>query len=86
MYNISTMYLFIFYLMCDKYILICIFSYLKLNISIRDYLIWVKFIESMMNCLPNDDVNYNSLQTFITLYKEGAILTFLDNKTKTDLS
>lgn len=59
-------------------------SYLKLNISIRDYLIWVKFIESMMNQLPNDDLNYNNLRTFITLYYEGAQMTFLDKATKID--
>lgn len=60
------------------------YSYLKLNISIRDYLIWVQFIESMMNQLPKDDINFNSLQAVITFYKEGAIMTFLDKKTKID--
>ncbi|XP_025407976.1 midasin-like [Sipha flava] len=59
-------------------------NYLKLNISIRDYLIWVKFIESMMNQLPSDDINYNNLRTFITLYYEGAQMTFLDKATKID--
>lgn len=59
-------------------------SYLKLNISIRDYLIWVKFIESMMNHLSDIDVYYNNLKAFIIFYKEGAIMTFLGNKTKLD--
>lgn len=35
----------------------------------------------MMNKLPNDDINYNSLRAFITLYIEGANMTFLDKKT-----
>lgn len=60
------------------------FSYLKLNISIRDYLIWVKFIESMMSQLSTDDSYYNSLRAFITFFKEGAMMTFLGNKTRTD--
>lgn len=55
-------------------------SYLTLNITIRDYLIWVKFIESMMSQIPNNDINYNSIQAFFTFYKEGAIMTFLENK------
>lgn len=61
------------------------YSYLKLNISIRDYLIWVKFIETMMNQLQKDNINCNSLQAVATFYKEGAIMIFLDKKTKKDL-
>ncbi|XP_060859886.1 midasin [Metopolophium dirhodum] len=55
-------------------------SYLKLNITIRDYLIWVKFIESMMSQIPSSDISYNSMRAFFTFYKEGAIMTFLDKK------
>lgn len=54
--------------------------YLKLNISIRDYIIWVKFIETMMNQLPEDDNNYNSTGPYITLFKEGALMIFLDKR------
>lgn len=39
-----------------------------------------------MNQIPNDDTNYNSLQAFITFYKEGATMIFLDKKIKTDAS
>jgi len=48
--------------------------------TIRDYLIWVKFIESMMCQIPSNDINYNSMRAFFTFYKEGAIMTFLDKK------
>ncbi|VVC30846.1 ATPase, dynein-related, AAA domain,von Willebrand factor, type A,AAA+ ATPase domain,P-loop [Cinara cedri] len=54
-------------------------NYLKLNISIRDYLIWVKFIEAMMKQFsPTDDKK--KLQALITFYREGAIMVFLDKK------
>lgn len=39
-----------------------------------------------MKQIPNDDTNYNSLQAFITFYKEGATMIFLDKKIKTDAS
>lgn len=79
------MYLIILNVTYSKYCNIYYYySYLKLSISIRDYLIWVKFIESMMNQLQKDDINCNSLQAVATFYKEGAIMTFLDKKTKKD--
>ncbi|KAE9533494.1 hypothetical protein AGLY_009132 [Aphis glycines] len=53
-------------------------GYLKLNITIRDYLIWVKFIETMMDKIPNSDIHYNIV--IFTIYKEGATMTFLDKK------
>lgn len=40
----------------------------------------------MMNHLPKNDINYNSLLAFITFYKEGAIMTFLDKRTKIESS
>jgi len=61
--------------------MICItyfYSYLKLNITIRDYLIWVKFIETMMDKIPNCDIHYDIV--IFTIYKEGATMTFLDKK------
>lgn len=57
-------------------------SYLKLNISIRDYLIWVKFIEEMMKKLSETD--YKKLQALVTFYREGAIMLFIDKKIETD--
>lgn len=39
-----------------------------------------------MNQIPKDDINYNSLKAFITFYKEGANMIFLDKKTKIDSS
>ncbi|XP_050541449.1 midasin [Daktulosphaira vitifoliae] len=59
-------------------------NYLKMNISIRDFLIWVQFIEAMMNKLSSDDSNYNNIKSFRTFYKEGAIMIFLDKKTTSD--
>jgi len=40
----------------------------------------------MMSQLPVDDANYNSLKAFITFFKEGAVMLFLDKKTKSNFS